>query len=393
MLLAWASGVDAAPATDQGMLFYVDHTTRFAHNTGIQRCVRLTARALIELGIPLRPVCWRPDQGFVLATSDQLRHLERWNGPAASAWTMDLETPMTPLWLLVVELVREANKPTPQQMQTAARAMGLKVAWVFHDAIPIRLAHLYGGLQSVAARSHAAYMRGLSVADRVLANSHTTAEHLRSFLNREQLPSTHGQGLPLAQAFPTPRQTPPPEPHQLGSPLRLLCVGSLEARKNHRTLLKALAWLEADSIGMLHLRIVGWANDAAIEGMIQRAVHRGLPVEWIQDVDDARLNQLYAWAQFTVYPSIEEGFGLPVAESLWHGRGCLCSGEGALGELAAEGGCLTVDTRSWRLLADALHSLLRSPYRIAALNAAAQQRRLRSWSDYGQQLLAALAQA
>ena len=35
------------------MFFYVDHTTRFAHNTGIQRCVRLTARALLELGIPL----------------------------------------------------------------------------------------------------------------------------------------------------------------------------------------------------------------------------------------------------------------------------------------------------------------------------------------------------
>lgn len=375
------------------MFFYVDHTTRFAHNTGIQRCVRLTARALIELGIPLRPVCWRPEQGFVLATPDQLLHLERWNGPPAGAWTMDLDTSMTPSWLLVVELVREANKPTPQGMQAAARARGLQVAWVFHDAIPIRLAHLYGGPQSVAARSHAAYMRGLAVADRVLANSHTTAEHLRSFLTREQLPSRHVQGLPLAQAFPSPRRTSPPEPHQVGSPLRLLCVGSLEARKNHRSLLKALAWLEAQASGAVHLRIVGWANEPAVAALVQRAICRGLPVEWIQDADDERLDQLYAWSQFTVYPSIEEGFGLPVAESLWHGRGCLCSGEGALGELAAEGGCLMVKTHSWRLMADALYSLVASPDRVAALNADAQRRPLRSWSDYGQQLLAALATA
>ena len=375
------------------MFFYVDHTTRFAHNTGIQRCVRLTARALIELGIPLRPVCWRADQGFVLATMDQLRHLERWNGPPAGAWTMDLETPMTPSWLLVVELVREANKPTPQQMQAEARARGLMVAWVFHDAIPIRLAHLYGGLQSVAARSHAAYMRGLSVADRVLANSLTTAEHLRSFLALEQLPFRHVQALPLAQAFPSPRLTSSPEPHQLGSPLRLLCVGSLEARKNHRTLLKALAWLEAYAMGSVTLRIVGWANEPAIAGMVKRAVRSGLPVEWIDDADDQRLDQLYAWSQFTVYPSIEEGFGLPVAESLWHGRGCLCSSDGALGELAAGGGCLMVNTHSWRSMADALHSLVSSPDRIAALNADAQRRPLRSWSDYGQQLLAALTAA
>lgn len=375
------------------MLFYVDHTTRFAHNTGIQRCVRLTARALIELGIPLRPVCWRVDQGFVLATMDQLRHLERWNGPSAEAWTLDLDMRIEPAWLLVVELVRAANKPTPHQMQAAARARGLKVAWVFHDALPIRLAHLSGGLQSVAARSHAAYMRGLSVADRVLANSHTTAEHLRSFLNQEQLPFSHVQGLPLAQAFPSPRLSSAPEPHQPGSTLRLLCVGSLEARKNHRSLLKALAWLEANGRGTVNLRIVGWANEPDIAGMVKRAVHSGLPVEWIDDADDEQLDQLYAWSQFTVYPSIEEGFGLPVAESLWHGRGCLCSGDGALGELAAGGGCLMMDTQSWRSMADALHSLVATPDRVAALNAAAQGRHLRSWSDYGQQLLAALAAA
>ena len=375
------------------MLFYVDHTTRFAHNTGIQRCVRLTARALIELGIPLRPVCWQHDQGFVLATRDQLSHLERWNGPSADSWTLDLATPITPPWLLVVELVREMNKPTPQRMQAAARARGLKVAWVFHDAIPIRLAHLYGGEQSMAASSHAAYMRGLAVTDRVLANSHTTAEHLRSFLQKENLPSAHVQGLPLAQAFPSPRMDCPPETHQFGAPLRLLCVGSLEARKNHRTLLKALAWSKTFSNVMVKLRIVGWANEPKIAALLQRSVRLGLPVEWIQNADDECLDQLYAWSQFTVYPSLEEGFGLPVAESLWHGRGCLCSGDGALGELASGGGCLMVDTRSWRSVADALVTLAASPERIAALNAAAQRRSLRSWSDYGQQLLAALASA
>ena len=372
------------------MFFYVDHTSRFVRNTGIQRCVRLTARALIELGIPLRPVCWRPEQGFVLATPAQLSHLERWNGPPADAWTLDLDMPIEPAWLLVVELVRSRVGPSVVELTHSARQRGLKVAWVFHDAIPIRLAHFYGGLNSLAARSHADYMRGLASADRVLANSHTTADHLRSFLNREELPSAHVHGLPLAQACPGIQRVRRLDCHQTGSPLRLLCVGSLEARKNHRTLLKALAWLLAFKERSVDLRIVGWANDPAIAALVERAISLGLSVAWIHDADDDRLNQLYAWAQFTVYPSIEEGFGLPVAESLWHGRGCLCSGEGALGELAAEGGCLTVDTRSWRLLAEAMSSLVASPDFLVDLNRAAQQRSLRTWSDYGQQLLAAL---
>ena len=372
------------------MFFYVDHTTRFAHNTGIQRCVRLTARALLELGIPLRPVCWRPDQGFVLATPTQLRHLERWNGPPAHAWTLDLDTTIEPAWLLVVELVRSRVGPSVAELTRSARTLGLKVAWVFHDAIPIRLAHLYGGQNSIAARSHADYMRGLASADRVLANSHTTAEHLRSFLNREQLPFAHVQGLPLAQACPGTQRVRHMDPPRLEPPLRLLCVGSLESRKNHRTLLKALAWLLAFNEKAVDLRIVGWANDPAIAALVERVISLGLPVAWIRDADDERLNQLYAWAQFTVYPSIEEGFGLPVAESLWHGRGCLCSGEGALGELAVEGGCLTVDTRSWRSLAEAIASLVAFPDRVVNLNKAAQQRPLRTWSDYGQQLLVAL---
>ena len=98
------------------MFFYVDHTTRFAHNTGIQRCVRLTARALLELGMPLRPVCWQQDQGFVLATPAQLRHLERWNGPPVDAWTLDLDMAIEPAWLLVVELVRSRVGPSVDEL-------------------------------------------------------------------------------------------------------------------------------------------------------------------------------------------------------------------------------------------------------------------------------------
>jgi len=109
-------------------------------------------------------------------------------------------------------------------------------------------------------------------------------------------------------------------------------------------------------------------------------------------VVDDRLGELYRWCDFTVYSSLEEGFGLPVAESLWQKRPCLCSGEGALGELAKGGGCLPVNTNDWRQLAAGLGRLLQDPALRRQLSQEASDRPVRPWGRYAQELLMALDQ-
>jgi len=112
-----------------------------------------------------------------------------------------------------------------------------------------------------------------------------------------------------------------------------------------------------------------------------------LQLRWEADVDDARLLELYRWCDATVLPSFEEGFGLTVAESLWHRRPCLCSGEGALGELAAAGGCYTLATHHWRSLAAGLQHWLQDPEIRAKVLKRLQHRQLRTWRDYSRELL------
>jgi glycosyltransferase involved in cell wall biosynthesis len=51
-------------------------------------------------------------------------------------------------------------------------------------------------------------------------------------------------------------------------------------------------------------------------------------------VSDAELRWLYQNCRFTVYPSHYEGWGLPVAESLAHGKFCLASSASSLPEIA-----------------------------------------------------------
>jgi glycosyltransferase involved in cell wall biosynthesis len=389
--------MEAAEHAIKPLYYYVDHTSRFSHNSGIQRCVRALARALMELGQPLIPVVWnRQREQLAPATPEALDHLARWSGPAHEAWTRWADASSDPPdWLLIVELVSGPHNPSRDQLLAATRPLNLRLAWLFHDAIPVRWAQLYGAQASQAARCHATYMAALAGYTRVFCNSHTTRQHLLEFFDQQGLASNRKElehrirPLPLAEDFGRERGPIPPR-RSNGAALQLLCVSTLEPRKNHLGLFMALAWLHSHGLRHWHLQLVGWEADGRIVGQLKRAQTAGLPIQWRGRTDDNTLELLYRQADLCVYPSLEEGFGLPVAESLWHRRPCLCSGTGALGERAAGGGCLTVNTADWRAIATGLERLMMEPDLRHRLSLEADRRRFRRWCEVAAELLAGL---
>jgi glycosyltransferase involved in cell wall biosynthesis len=294
-------------------------------------------------------------------------------------------------WLVIAELVSGPHNPHADQLEQEAKRRGLQVAWLFHDAIPVRWAHLYGRQAAPAAQAHADYMRGLARFDQVIANSKTTEAHLRQFwTEQEQQPRARLSSVPLAEELPgTARLSLPPEAP--ASPI-VLCVSSLEPRKNHLALLKALAALVSEQRWPheLQLVLVGWPNDARVVEQVKRAIALNLPLRWEADADDRRLLELYKHSIACVYPSLEEGFGLPVAESLWHRRPCLCSNQGALAELAQGGGCLTVDTGDWHSFSLALEQFVNKPELRKTLIRDIGQRSDRLWKDVASEWISAL---
>ena len=78
--------------------------------------------------------------------------------------------------------------------------------------------------------------------------------------------------------------------------------------------------------------------------------------------------------------------GLPVLESLAHGKPCVCSARGALGEAAAGGGCVALPEVSSTAIAAAIARLLSDPAELAALAAAARLRPRRTWRDHAADL-------
>jgi glycosyltransferase involved in cell wall biosynthesis len=120
---------------------------------------------------------------------------------------------------------------------------------------------------------------------------------------------------------------------------------------------------------------------------VKSLVAQGYPVQWRKHISDRELSQAYQNSAFTVFPSRMEGFGLPILESLWHGRPVICGKNGAIGEVAEEGGgCLLIDQNNPQKLAEAIQKLLDDAPLYTKLYGQAQARHFRSWDDYGRDL-------
>jgi glycosyltransferase involved in cell wall biosynthesis len=155
-------------------------------------------------------------------------------------------------------------------------------------------------------------------------------------------------------------------------------------------LLDACESLWAEGV-IFELQLIGLArSDTAAPALARIAALKAARRPLIYDgpADDATLHAAYRRCTFTVYPSLLEGFGLPVLESLQHGRPCICSGVGALGESAHGGGCVLLESVEATAIAGAIRRLLKNASEVATLAAKARSRKFKSWPEYGAELMA-----
>ena len=129
---------------------------------------------------------------------------------------------------------------------------------------------------------------------------------------------------------------------------------------------------------------------ARVVDAITRLRKAGYPLRWMRHVADQTLRQAYERCAFTVFPSLTEGFGLPILESLWFGRPCICGANGALGEISSGGGCLAVDQTSAAALAAALEHLLADHALYRRLCDEAGARLFDTWEGLADRLLPCL---
>jgi glycosyltransferase involved in cell wall biosynthesis len=121
----------------------------------------------------------------------------------------------------------------------------------------------------------------------------------------------------------------------------ILVVSTLEPRKNGPFLLDWFCKTEALPPGMQLWWVgpQGWWTSRKYLADLSRQARRATKgrVKLLGMVPDARLCALYRRAAFTIYPSLYEGFGFPVLDSLLHGAPVLCGFNSSLEEFATNG--------------------------------------------------------
>jgi len=176
----------------------------------------------------------------------------------------------------------------------------------------------------------------------------------------------------------SPEAPPGPLPPRL-EPGFILAVGTIEPRKNYPRLLAAYRHLRRESVPLLlgdrpgvpELVIAGrpgWAYGDTLERI---KAERG--VRYLGHVDDATLSALYRSAAILAFPSLYEGFGLPLLEAMAHGLPAVVGNAGALPELA-DGAAILVDPEDVLSIASGLERLLADPSLREKLGAAGKQR-------------------
>jgi glycosyltransferase involved in cell wall biosynthesis len=407
----------SAPLPAPTVFLVVGDTVRNPGRSGIQTVVRSLAAALGGRRDPVRLVVWK-------ANERQLRPLPpelsaglgaeplrdppgiplsllwtplAWPGWIAGGGAMQ-QVPihrhprhrrkLHGAWILLPELMYRGRAA---ELVEYAHRHGARVAAILHDAIPILHPEF---VPPDLPADHAAYMRALGQADLILPNSEASADGWREFMAQEKMAGPPVQTCLLACDLPgIPRELSPGPDAPPGTPTRILCVSTLEPRKNHRSLLAAYEIATAQRPDLqLELHLVGasYIGSQDIVEAVRQTMARQPGLHWHEKIEHSLLRQLFEECHFTVYPSVVEGFGLPVIESLWFGRPCVCANFGVMAENARGGGCLTVDVRDPRALAAAILEVAADPARRRQLAREAIERQLKTWSQYAAEVLSHL---
>lgn len=370
----------------------VDFSARSEHNTGVQRVARnVASRWSAKPNVVF--TAWE-DGGtaFRALTPTERTRALRWGevsrrlGRARKRRKKEEVTPdlLVPLDSLIV--VTEVPTQRASAALTAIAESGSNsVALIGYDVIPIVSAHTVPIAES---NKFIEYLGLVKHSDRVAGISATAAEEFSGFVD-----AIRAQGLrgPVVVSVPLPVDVPgdiDPSPHAVVSIPGVLCVGSQEPRKNQLSVLGAAEELWQEGL-TFSLTFVGGGSrrfTRVFDREVRFLARRGRDVRVLRGVEDASLAEFYRASLFSVFPSIHEGYGLPVAESLAYGRPVITTEYGSTAEIASGGGCLTINPRDLASLAAAMRQLLAEPSVLKRLRAEIEGRAFRTWDNYADDL-------
>jgi glycosyltransferase involved in cell wall biosynthesis len=261
------------------------------------------------------------------------------------------------LWLQTVQRARARVKGFRVVLNTVPEAIldrRIPQVTVVHDLLPLRFPLEYPRQQYYFRRI---VPWGLRLSRRVIADSESTrADVVRHFGLTRQAISVVYPGYDPATYFPDNGHASPPAT----DPAYVLYVGNLFPHKNLGRLIDAFAMLHRRVPVRLVIR--GHGRPAYARGLHAQVETLGLSraVQFLGYAEGRSLRELYLGAACLAFPSLGEGFGLPVLEAMACGLPVITARVSSLPEVAGEAAVL-IDPADVGELAEAMHRVVTRP--------------------------------
>lgn len=282
---------------------------------------------------------------------------------------------LIPLWWGLWSWLDRLDLFYTTRIQYPLLAKGRKIC-TFHDTIFEEYPECYPAGQPAYFKS--VFRQALKHCSGAVVNSNSTATNLRHYFGTSK-PLIVVEAAARSEFQPGNYQPPAAAALRQLQPPYLLFVGRIDRRKNAHVVVQAYRRVISEG-HQCSLVLVG--PDDTGSPLLQEALKHGrLPNEHIVQtgyVDDVELVNLYRGAAAFVYPSLAEGFGLPVLEAMSCGTPTITSDRGALKEVAGDA-ALLVNPESSEQLAAAMRKVVTQPH-VAAQFAAAGLRRAAEFS-------------
>lgn len=390
------------------VFFYVRH-----HSTvsGIQRVQLGLARALMQLSPENAEVVFLTElddhSSYVEVEPKYIQALLR-NLSKTKVELKDLQTlahraaaeglPYTPIrgdFLLVLGAFWV--QPNIIGRVVTLKGKGVRVGVMFHDIIPITHPEY---CEKALTDTFNLYIRSvLKIVDLIISISEHTQSEVRKLLEKEQIPEPAMFVLRNAHtSWEAQRRTslavPSSDVAEVLQTKYVLYVSTIEIRKNHTLLFRVWKKL-LEEMGDAVPRLVfvgrpGWRVRDLMDQIVGTDYLNG-SISILHDIPDTDLELLYRNAHFTTFPSFEEGWGLPVGESLVFGRPCVASDASSIPEVGGD----FVDYIDPYNLDDALNVFRRmiqdEQYLRQRAEAIASGFQVRTWENVAQELLDQIA--
>jgi glycosyltransferase involved in cell wall biosynthesis len=232
----------------------------------------------------------------------------------------------------------------PVQQATLAkirRNTDLQYVVLIHDLIPWRLPQFF--IPELVQR-FVAWARDTAIsADRLLVTSACSRDDLLAFTKEFEIREKPITMVRLGREKTSDLNTTIPVDLEQIPAGFVLCVGTVEPRKNHRLLLRTWSRLLQRNDRSVVPTLIwagreGWMVDELLAEVAASNFLDGR-LMWLGregGLSDSALHGLYRACLFTMFPSIYEGWGLPVSESLAHGKFCIASNASSIPEIGGD---------------------------------------------------------